>query len=283
MTRVGYRLDGAAGVEDPRGMAAERLTADLHAVTADDAPVRNLLLVVERCHLTTAGLVAAPYAGAVAVTTAEERQLGVTAIDIGGGATTLAMFAEGHFLHTDAVAVGGHHLTIDIARALSAPLAESERIKALYGTMVEARSDECEPITYPRAGDDEEMLFTTTKAHVRSIIAPRVDSLLRLIAERMAQAPAASLATRHIVLTGGASQLVGLAEYAANVLGHPVRVARPVPVGGLPASVCGPAFSVAVGLLIAVSSGDVSITAYRDRDGLGSGYLHRVGAWLREF
>jgi len=283
LAQIGYRLDDAAGIRDPRGMAGQRLAADLHAVTADESPVRNLLLALERCHLSVAGLVAGPYAAALAATTEEERRLGVTTIDIGGGTTSVALFAEGHFLHTDAVAIGGNHITFDIARALSTPLAEAERIKALYGTMVAAWSDEHEIISYAPAVGDEEVPYHTTKAQLREIIRPRVESLFSLVGERIARSAAAHLATRCVVLTGGASQLVGLGEFAANALGRPVRVARPLPIGGIQPGMCNPAFSTVIGLLHAVAAGDVAITAYQDREVLASGYLKRVGEWLREF
>ena len=139
LNRIGFRLDGVSGIPDPRGMAARRLAADLHAVTGDEAPIRNLLLVIERCYLNASGLIPSALASAIAATSEEERRLGVTCIDIGGGATTLAVFAEGRFLFTDTVTVGGSHITFDIARTLQTPLAEAERIKALYGTLVGAQ------------------------------------------------------------------------------------------------------------------------------------------------
>ncbi len=166
-------------------MAAERLSADLHTIAADEAPIRNLLLVVERCYLSVRALVAAPYASAIAVTSEEERRLGVTCIDIGGGTATVAAFAEGHFIHAAAVPVGGHQITFDIAQALQTPLAEAERIKTLYGTVIVARSDEHEAFSYALAGEEEGARGRTTKAQLAEIIRPRVASILGLVRERM--------------------------------------------------------------------------------------------------
>ena len=282
MSQIGFRLDGAAGVRDPRGMAARALVGDLHAVTADDAPVRNLLLAIERCHLGISGFAATPYASALAVLTPEERRLGATVIDIGGGTATIAMFAEDHFIHVDALPVGGHHITFDIARELSAPVAEAERIKALYGTMVRARSDEHEVISYPAASEDEGVRHTT-KARLHEIVRPRVESMVQLVLERVRQAPLASAAVGRLVLTGGCSQLVGFGEFVANVSGYPVRVARPLSIGGLPPNVCNPAFSAAAGLLQVAASGDVATGMLGGRGIEPSGYLRRVGSWLKEF
>ncbi len=283
LARIGYRLDGGPGVREPRGMAASMLAADLHAVTADEGPVRNLLLAVERCHLATTGLVATPYAAALAVTTPQERRLGVTVVDIGGGTATIAMFAEDHFLHADVLPVGGNHMTFDIARTLSMPLVEAERIKALYGTMVRARSDEHETISYPAAGEDDGELRHTTKAELHALLRPRVDSILTLVRERIQAAPTARFAEARLVLTGGASQMVGLGAYAAELLACPVRVARPQPIGGLPPNACSPAFAVVVGMLHAAAAGDIQAAVEPHGTAQAGGYLRRVGDWLQEF
>jgi len=282
MNRIGWRIDGAHGIADPRGMLARRLVADLHVITADEAPVRNILLLLERCHLAAAGLIAAPYASALAATTEEERRLGITCIDIGGGTTTLAQFIEGHLIRTEAMPIGGHHLSFDIARTLSTPLAEAERIKALYGTLVAANSDECEVITYPLAGE-EGAFYQTTKAQVREVLRTRMERLVALMAERIDGGSKLGRPVDRAVVSGGASQLVGLGEFMADRLGRPVRVARPRAMPGVPASVCGPQFSVVLGMAAAVMSGEQGVTAYRDRELLSaSGYLGRVGKWLKE-
>ncbi len=163
-------------------MAAHKLAADLHAVTADEAPLRNLMLVVERCYLSAASLVPAPCASALAATSEEERRLGVIAVDIGGGTTTLSMFAEGRFLFAHAAPWGGHHITFDIARALHTPLAEAERIKALYGTLVSAQSDEHDTFSFPTA-EEEGAHRDMTRAELAEIIRPRVRVMTEHIRE----------------------------------------------------------------------------------------------------
>lgn len=282
LNRLGFRLDGIAGMHDPRGMAARKLTVDLHAVTADDAPVRNLLTVIDRCYLSAAGLVPAGLASAIAATTAEERRLGVTCIDIGGGATTFAIFADGQFLFTDSVPLGGSHLTYDIARTLQTPLAEAERIKALYGTLVGAPSDDYELISYPVAGAVDGALAETTKARLTSIIRPRFSSLIAHVRERMEKGGVTSHAGAQMVLTGGASQLVGAAEVWANVFERPVRVSRPDVLSGLPPAMSGPAFSTVVGLLGAGVMAANEAATQRERTHLVHGYLGRVGQWLKQ-
>ena len=109
----------------------------------------------------------AAYASGLAATTEEERRLGATCIDMGAGTTSLSMFAEGQLLSVDAVAVGGQHVTFDIARTLSTPFAEAERIKTLYGTLESVESDDQGMVAYTLAGEEEPTLYQTTKAHIQ--------------------------------------------------------------------------------------------------------------------
>ncbi len=281
LNRAGFRLDGVPGVADPLGLAARHLAADMHAVTADEAPLRNLLMLVERCYLSCAGLVASPYASALAVTTEEERELGVTCIDFGAGTTSIALFAEGRFAGVDVVPVGSQHISFDIAKALQTPLAEAERIKTLYGTLISAQSDEHELFSYPLAGEEDGATYQTTKARLTEIIRPRVSQIMSLVRERLAQNGASVYAGDKIVLTGGASQLLGAAEFAAIEFGRPVRVGKPASLPGLPLSVAGPHFATLAGLAAAVAAGDGADNAYGARAHSGQGYLGRVGSWLR--
>lgn len=282
MNRLGFKLDGVPGGRDPRGLAARQLAIELHAVTADVAPIRNLLLVLEKCYLGVAGLIAAPYASALAATTPEERRLGVTCIDIGGGVSTIASFAEGRFVTTDAVMVGGNHITFDIARALQTPLAQAERIKALYGTLIGAQSDELEAFSYPLAGEEPGVSYQTTKSRLAQVIRPRVAALFSHLRERLERGRVARHSADHVVLTGGTSQLVGIAEFAANELGRPVRVGFPAQSKTLPPALGSPAFSTLVGLVAAGTAGGLEPLSYREPAAERSGYLGRFGQWLRE-
>lgn len=282
LNRYGFRLDGAGGMRDPRNMAAERLTADLHAVTADEAPLRNLLLVVERCYLAVAGIVAGPYASALAATSEEERRLGVTAIDFGAGTISIAAFADGQLIHCDVMPVGANHITFDIARGLQTPLAEAERIKALYATLAGAPSDEHEIFSYPLTGEDDDGVpGHTTRSELAKIVRPRVASLVAQIGERLERSGIRAFTGERIVLTGGGSGLVGIGPFAANMLGRPVRVAAPP--SWLPGNLSSPAFGCVAGIYAAVASGLVVQQVARGREAVAAnGYLGRVGQWLKD-
>src|SRR6201990_2332536 len=123
---VGYRIDGVKGIRDPRGMVAREFGVDLNVVTVDATVARNLMLVVERCHLNVEALVASPYAAGLAVLTDDEADLGAAVVEMGAGSTTIATYAGGRFVHASGFAVGGHHITMDLARGIGACIAGGE-------------------------------------------------------------------------------------------------------------------------------------------------------------
>jgi cell division protein FtsA len=283
LERLAYRLDGAAGVSNPGGMAGELLTADFHAVTAEESPLRNLLHVVERALLTPAGVAPTAYAASLAATTEAERQLGVTVIDKGAGATSLAMLADGQLIALETVAIGGQHVTFDIARTLSAPFAEAERLKTRHGSVEEGATEVRETVSYALSGGPEPALEEATKADINEIVAGRVTDLLGQTLERIERSGVADQAGHTIVLTGGGSQLKGLAEFAQDLLGRPVRIGAPEAAAGLPPAYCNPVFSTAVGLIpIALNPGVRLDSGRAGGASQSAGYFRRVGQWLRE-
>jgi cell division protein FtsA len=280
LNRINWRLDGQANVREPRGMRGGLIEADLHAVTSDEAPLRNLLIAIERAHVRVTGIVAAPFAAGLAVTSPEERRFGVTVLDIGAGVTTLSFFAEGHLVNTDAVAAGGSQITYDIAQALTIPLAEAERIKTMYGSLATAPSDVHEFVFHPQA-NDEAGAHRLTRAGLRQIIWPRAEDMFRLLRDRIERNKFVAFAGQRIVLTGGASQLAGSAEAAASVFGRPVRIGRPRAASGSPAGIDTPPFAVVAGLLQSLFvPGACALSSGAGAGGPG-GYLGQVGNWLR--
>ncbi|MEM9592542.1 MAG: cell division protein FtsA [Pseudomonadota bacterium] len=280
-----FRLDENAGIAEPRGMCGERLSVDLHTVTADEAATRNLMLCVERCHLGVGGLVAAPYASALSVVTPDEAKLGVAIIDFGAGTTTLSVIADGHFLHADAIALGGNGVTIDIARTLGAPMEHAERLKTLHGAAFATLSDEREIITYPCVtGVSQGNINQITKAQLACIIRPRIEEILDLMRHRLASSGFPAEVAQHVVLTGGGSQLTGLVELASNMFGRPARLGRPRVMTGLPPAAAAPDFSAAIGLLLHWARGEEKLGTHTEQRFLrtGTGYFARVGEWIME-
>jgi len=283
---TGYRLDdNDGGISEPHGMCGERLSVDLHTVTADEVAMRNLMLCVERCHLGVASLVAAPYSSALSVVTQDEAKLGVACIDFGAGTTTLSVIVDGHFIHADAIALGGNGITTDIARTLGAPIEHAERLKTLHGSAFATLSDEREIITYPCvSGVAQGSLNQITKAQLACIIRPRVEEILDLMRRRLAASGFPAEVAQNLVLTGGGSQLTGLPELASNMFGRPARLGRPRVMTGLPPAAVAPDFSAATGLLLHWARGDEKLGARTEQRFLrtGTGYFAKVGEWFME-
>jgi cell division protein FtsA len=283
---IAYALDETRDIRDPRGMLGRRLGVDMHVVTIDVAAARNLMFAVERCHLSVEAMVAAPYVAGLCVLADDEADLGAAVVDIGAGTTTLAVFAHGRFVHADAFAFGGNHITMDLARGLNARLADAERIKTLHGSAASSTSDERDMITVPPVGDEEgEAPHVVSRAHLVRIISPRVEEILEMVRDRLAASPFAADPGARIVLTGGTSQLAGLPELAARVLGRQVRVGRPLGIAGLPEAAKGPAFAVAAGLLVYPQVAHLEQIEPRRARFLmtgSEGYFAKVGRWLRE-
>ncbi len=283
---IGYALDHATGVREPRGMLGRRFGVDMHMVTADVATVRNLMLTIERSHLSVEAMVATPYVAALAALADDEADLGAATIDMGAGTTTLAVFSGGRFVHADGFALGGAHVTMDLARGLHTRIADAERIKAIYGSVLTGGSDERDMITIPPVGeDDRESPQFVSRAGIVRIVKPRVEEILEMVRDRLKASPFAAEPRGRVVLTGGASQLAGIADLASRILQRPVRIGRPLGIAGLPDSAKGPAFAVAAGLLVYPQAAHLEhFEPRRTRQlmtGTG-GYMARVGQWLRE-
>jgi cell division protein FtsA len=283
---VGYSIDGVKGIRDPRGMLGARFGVDMHVATTDVAAARNLMLAVERCHLDVEAMAASPYVAGLAVLADDEGDLGAAVVDMGAGTTTIAAFQAGRLVHIDGFALGGHHVTMDLARGLNARVTDAERIKTLYGTVLSGGSDERDMITVPPLDEHErEQAQFVARATLVSIIKPRVEEILEMVRDRLAACPIAGDRRRHVVLTGGASQLNGLPELAARIIGRPVRLGRPLGIAGSPDAAKGPAFAVAAGLLVYPQAAHIEHFEARHKRQLTTGtggYFARVGRWLRE-
>ncbi|MCU0791251.1 MAG: cell division protein FtsA [Nitratireductor sp.] len=251
--------------------------------------IRNLELCINRAHLSVDAVVAAPYAAGLSALVDDETQMGCACIDMGGGTTTLSVFAEGRFVFADAVAIGGNHVTMDIARGLSTRLDDAERLKILHGSALGGGTGEDDVISVPPIGEEERDLPNQVqRSQLTRIIRPRVEETLELVRDRLSRSGFAGVVGKRIVLTGGASQLTGMGELARRILARNVRLGRPLGVSGMPEAGKGPAFAAAVGLLIYPQMAHLENYALQGGGpamlkltGTG-GAFSRLGNWLRD-
>ncbi|WP_421857843.1 cell division protein FtsA [Oricola sp.] len=289
MLPVDHVLDGERGIVDPRGMIGHELSLNMHVLTADAVLLRNIELCVNRAHLSVDAMVATPYASGLSALVDDELELGCACVDMGGGTTSIAIFNDRAFIHADSIPVGGHHVTMDIARGFSCRLESAERLKVMQGSALASPVDERDVIQIPSIGQDDEGEATQVpRSLLNRIIAARVEETLEMLCDRINKSGHSGVVGKRVVLTGGAAQLTGMPEAARRILGRNVRIGRPLGVSGLPASAKGPAFSAAGGLMIypQVAGNDHSSMKFHSPGRLAGtgtdGPLGRMTQWFRD-
>ena len=244
--RRGFIVDGQEGVKDPLGMSALRLEVETHIVTAPATAVQNLTKCVAAAGVKIDERVANALAAAYAVASETEKELGVAVADIGAGTIDLAMFNEGSPFHTSVLPVGGNLVTSDVAIGIKTSLHVAEELKIVHGTCDLRGVGEDEQISVSVLG--EEAGRSISRLELCQIIEARMRETFEFLGAEMRSAGAGMLPAG-LILTGGASQLSGLAELGREVLQMPVRVVAPTGVSGLTDSILSPAYATAIGLL----------------------------------
>ncbi|GAB0058293.1 Cell division protein FtsA [Candidatus Magnetaquicoccaceae bacterium FCR-1] len=242
-----YILDGQDGIKEPLGMHGVRLEARVHIVTGAVASAQNIVKCVNRCGLDVGDIILEQLASSEAVLTADEKELGVCLLDIGGGTTDIAIFCEGHIKHTAVLAIGGDHLTNDIAVGLRTPTREAEQLKRKYGCALASLVSPDETIEVPSIGDRKAR--SLTRHILAEIIEPRVEELFTLVNREIARSGYEEHIAAGVVLTGGSSITEGMVDLAEEVFNKPVRRGMPQGVGGLTDVVSSPVYATAVGLV----------------------------------
>ena len=281
---VDYTIDGNEGIRDPRGMYGERLGVAIHVIGALTGPVRNLNTVINRCQLDVDQRVVSPFAAGLACLVEDEKELGVTCIDLGGGTTSFAVFMSGQLVHTDLLPIGGQHVTSDIARGLSTPVTQAERLKTLYGSALPSPSDDREMLKVPLVGEDDNGSGNQIpRSLLNQIIQPRIEETLELVRSRLEESGFDKAVGRRVVLTGGGSQMQGVRDLASGILDKQVRLGRPMGFQGLPEAVGGPAFSVCAGLIRFATTHRVATRGRKGstEEGDDESRWGQIGRWLK--
>jgi len=243
----GFSVDGQDGIRSPIGMHGYRLEVEAHIITAANATVDNLRKCVDEAGVQIQQFVLNPLASAEVVLTDQEREMGVAVCDIGGGTTDLAIYVDGDVWHTMVLTVGGNHLTQDVAHGLRLPVAQAEEIKKQHGHAVRGEVGADEYFSIRPFG--EEQTVQINRQDLAHIIEARVEEIFRLTLQEIKRSGYDGLLPAGMVLTGGSSALPGIKRIASEVLGMPIRTARPENLVGLVDRLDSPAYSTSVGLL----------------------------------
>lgn len=242
-----FIVDNQRGITDPLGMAGVRLEVKVHIVTGAVSSAQNIVRACNRSRLEVADLALESLASAKAVLTQEEREIGVALVDLGGGTTDIAIFANNAIKHTAVLSLGGQNLSNDIAFGLRTPMASAERIKIKYGCCLGdlVRNDEL--IEVPSVGGREPRRIS--RRVLADICEPRMDEILRLVDQIITRSGYKDMLGAGIVLTGGTALMEGCQELGEEIFRRPTRVGYPLRISGLKDVVNSPKCSTAVGLL----------------------------------
>jgi len=242
-----FRVDDQDGVRNPVGMLGFRLEVQAHIITCATTAAQNLLKCAHGAGVDVSEFVLAPLSSAEAVLTPTEREMGAVLVDIGGGATGLAIFIEGSAWHTKVLEVGGWHFTSDLAQVLRLPMETAEQFKVTYGhaSPMDVPGDQVVEMT----GFGDEPRMRVMRRESAEIVRARADELFNLIEQEIKRSGYDGLLPAGLVITGGGSLLPGLRESAREVTKRPVRLTRPTNMQGLVDSLQSPAFSTSVGML----------------------------------
>ncbi len=276
-----YIIDEQDGIKEPLGMSGVRLEAKVHIVTGAVTSAQNIIKCCNRTGLNVADIVLEPLASAEAVLSSEEKELGVALVDMGGGTTDIALFHDGAVKHTAVLAIGGNHLTSDIAAGLRTPIGEAEKIKQRYGYARTNMVTRDERVEVPSVGGRNSR--TISRQILCEIIEPRLDEIFQLIRREIAKSGYDGSLASGVVMTGGSTLLPGMVEMAEDVMGMPARLGLPMHVGGLVDVISSPIYATGVGLVLyGMKRQEKNFFRHRE-DNIFGKVRGRMVDWLSEF
>jgi cell division protein FtsA len=276
-----FMVDAQEGIKEPVGMAGVRLEAKVHIITGAVSAAQNIVRCAHRSGLRVRDLVLQQMASAEAVLSADEKELGVALVDIGGGTTDIAVFSEGAIQHTSVIPVGGDQLTNDIAVGLRTPTVEAERIKRKYGCALGALVNKDETIAVPGVGGRQPKVLS--RSVLADITEPRLEEILGLVRRELERHNLLQSMASGIVLTGGTVMVEGICELAEQLFDLPVRLGYPIGVSGLVDVVNSPMYATGVGLVLwGARNKGVDLVEPFEAGGMFDRVVGRMKQWFAE-
>jgi len=276
-----FIVDDQDGIKDPVGMSGIRLESEVHIITGAVSSIVNIIKSVHRAGYKVNDIILEPLASAEAVLTDEEKELGVTLIDLGGGTTDIIMFINGSVWHTSVIALGGNHITNDISYGLRTPVQSAEIIKKKYGCAYADLVSEDELIEVESVAGHQSK--KVSRKFIAEIIQPRMEEIFGLVQRELKISGFDELVAAGAVITGGGALLTGTVELAEKILNMPVRIGYPDKVSGLVDKVASPLFATGVGLILyGLKNKDLSELYKTKGENLFKNIIKRLGMWFKE-
>ena len=245
--RQHFVVDGQSGVTNPVNMLGARLEVDVHVVHGNTNRIHNAVRAVKGLQLEVEAVVYNGLAASLAVLTNEQKETGALVIDLGGGTTDYVIYMDGIIKHTGTLAVGGDHVSNDLAFGLKVPLGRAESLKIEHGAAILDEAVRGQDITFKSAagGFDRSL----SKEHLQLIMAARLEETFQLIAEDIDRAGLLNYLGSGVFLCGGGARIPRIAELAEQTFGLSVSLGRTNCINGIKAALDHPEFATAMGLI----------------------------------
>lgn len=283
-----YRLDDLDNIKDPLGMKGVRLEVDALVIESSSSHVKNITKSTYQANIEIDDLVLEPLAGAKAVLSKKQKELGVVLINIGGGTTSIAVYEEGDLIHTAILPIGAGHITNDIAIGLRTSIEVAEQIKLEYGSALSRDISKKEGIDLAQIDSEQEGVIS--RHHVAEIIEARLEEIFSLVQKELKLIGKAGLLPSGAVLIGGGAKMTHAGELAKEVLGLPVQIGFPQGFGGILDKVDDPSFATVAGLILwgqqqgGVSQDNFMTSKALDMFSKGTGEsVEKMRVWFKKF
>jgi len=242
-----FKVDELSEIDDPAGMSGSRLEVSLHIIVVQKSGVENLKKTLKLAGLEIENIVSSAYASGLSTLKEDEKELGVTVIDIGATTSDLAIFVNNSLRHTDFLGVGSYHITSDLSMALHTPLADAEAIKINFEELVKSGEDLIEISVIGSENEKQTASLTT----ITQVMSARIEETFLLLNKEIEDSGLKNKIGAGVVLTGGFTKFYNIKEIASQFFGGlPVRVGYPREIEGLFDNLKSPEFSCVIGLLL---------------------------------
>jgi cell division protein FtsA len=243
--RQHFFVDGHDGIQSPAGMIGAKLEADVHVIYGVRTRLQNTIKCIKQVPLDVANIAVSGFASALAVLTTEHQQLGAVVIDMGGGTTDYIVYSEGTIQHSGVLAVGGDHITNDVAIGLRIPMNRAETLKVEHGSLEVPTQDEMIALKREVGLPDRQV----SRQQLCRAMNLRVEETLTLVKKELEKQKLLDYLGAGVFITGGCARLRGLEALAAQIFGLPVHIGHSLTVGGPTSAIESPEYSTAIGLV----------------------------------
>lgn len=245
--RQHFTVDGQNRIVDPVGMLGAKVEVDMHVVHGNFNRLQNPIRVVKGLQVEVDAIVFNGIGSALAVLTNEQKEMGSLVIDLGGGTTEYVVYGGGIIKHTGVLAVGGDHVTNDLAYGLKVPLGRAEQLKIEHGGASVDEAVKGATITVANQHGFPEK--TINVEHLRRIMSLRLEEIFELIEQELAEAGLLDQLRAGILICGGGANIPGLDKLAEKVFQLPATLGRTSSISGLKSALDQPEFATAIGLV----------------------------------